>query len=54
MHRVPLFVAVVVGELVLVAEAMADGSYYQPAKDDMIEYCGGSTVFENWTGGEGE
>lgn len=45
------------GELYATALSMIDGSYYQTAKDDMIEYCGGGSIFEGGmdggAGGEG-
>lgn len=43
-----------VDELLDVAAAMADGSYYQTRKDDQIEWCGQGGPNEVWSGGEGE
>lgn len=42
-----------VGEqLLAVAEAMADGSFYETLRDDHIELCGGSAIYEDWDTGE--
>ena len=49
----PIAADYLMAELFAVAVAMADGTYYQSAKDDQIEWCGGGVGETEWIGGEG-
>lgn len=53
MNRMPVLADHLGFELLQVAKAMADGSYWRPERDAQIEYCGEGKIYENWSGGEG-